>query len=49
MMDQNMLYWTVTNIRSYITSPILFIRYSILCGINHLHVDNKAFVCCLCH
>jgi hypothetical protein len=24
-------------------------KYNTLCGINDLHVDNEAFVCCLCH
>ena len=49
MMDKNMSFWVVTNIMSYITYPIWFIRYNIPCGINHLHVDNEAFVCCLHH
>lgn len=24
-------------------------RYNILCGMNHLHVGNEAFMCCLWH
>lgn len=41
--------WIIINIRSYVLYPIWHSRCKLLCGIDHLHVVNGAFVCSLCH